>query len=656
MTSRTHFFAALFLLTLLASTPARAQEQPPPPPTPLPTPVIIQVPPTQTQPPVIQSPTSNETSKASRVAAPPLTGRVVGDAGEPIPGVSVAAVLRSAGPTPRAPRVVTADEGGNFEFKGLDPGLYVLSAVLPGYVPEVDPLTGRPGGTYRPGETAIVRLTKGGVVTGTVADQQGEPVVGVSVRAMRIRDLDGRAAQAPFLYSADDRTDDRGVYRIYGLQPGLYVLFAGGYANNAFGLGSPYVGDVPTFYPSGTRDTASEVAVRAGQETAGIDLRYREEQGHRVTGTVEATDAAPGDYGAGIVLTYASTGIPAGSVGLGLNASPDRSFSIEGVADGDYDVQVTAGGREGLMSASVPVRVSVRGADVTGLRLSLKPLSSISGTLVVEPAPEPQRALEACKAVRTRQLPQETLITAAPDRATVAVNLPFSRLTIPRDTTPDETGAFSLRTLEPGRYRLTLRLFDEALYVRAVQLPGAATSAAASTASTRAASNTTPRASTPATTPPTRAAAESARDLIELKPGQHLSGLSVHVSEGAASFTGRVVAAEGVATTAAAQPYAQMHVHLIPAERERADDPARFYEAAVAPDGTFAFKNLAPGRYLVLARVEADVSEAAPRPAAWDTDARTRLRHEAEAANTPAELQPCQRTTDFVLRFPQPSK
>jgi hypothetical protein len=612
-TSPTHF-AALFLLTLLACSSARAQE---------PTPAPLR--PAQTASPKIQAAPDASASSARRVAAPPITGRVVGDAGEPVPGVSVSAFSRAGGTTPRAPRVVTADDGGNFQFNGLDPGLYVLSASLPGYVPEVDPLTGRPSGTYRPGDTALIRLTKGGVVTGTISDQQGEPVVGVSVRALRVRDLDGRS-QTLFPYTADDRTDDRGVYRIYGLQPGLYVLFAGGVANTAFGFASPYVGDVPTFYPSGTRDTASEVAVRAGQETASIDIHYREEQGHRVTGTVDATDIMPGNLGAGVMLTYASTGMPAGSTGIGLNSSPDRSFSIEGVADGDYEVQVTTGGREGLTGASEPVRVSVRGTDVTGLRLSIKPLASISGTLVIERAPEAERALEACKAIRSRQLPQETLITVAPDRA-AAAKRSLSRLNIQHDTTPDETGAFSLRALESGRYRLSLRLFDEALYVRALQLPAA----------------------------PPRAAADSpARDLFELKSGQQLSGLSLRLTEDAASFGGRVVPADGAN---AAPPYTQMHVHLVPAERERADDTLRFYEVAVAPDGTFAFKNLAPGRYLVLARIEADTGDAAaPRPAAWDNASRAVVRHEAEAANASAELQPCQRTTDFVLRFPQASK
>ena len=66
----------------------------------------------------------------------------------------------------------------------------------------------------------------------------------------------------------------------------------------------------------------------------------------------------------------------------------------------------------------------------------------------------------------------------------------------------------------------------------------------------------------------------------------------------------------------------------------------------------YSTRNVAPGRYFVHARAVSEAGEAAPRPAAWDAGARAILRREAESANAPAELQPCQRTADFVLRFP----
>jgi hypothetical protein len=600
--------AALLLLLLLAPCVARAQE-----PQPAPTPAA--------------APSPQPAPKGV------LAGRVVGESGEPIPDVTVNAGQRSSavrfGPPPY---MAVSDESGGFRLEGLDPGLYDVFASQPGFVPETDPLTGRPLGPYRAGDNVIVRLVKGGVVTGAVTDSQGQPVAALNVRAVRVRDLDGTQQPNAFPAAGDDRTDDRGVYRIYGLRPGLYVIHTGG------AFGGPFIffggaGDVPTFYPAGTRDTAAEVAVRAGQEVGGLDIRLRDDPARRVTGTVESATGAFGEFGVGISLSYASTAMPAGNGFISPNSAGDRAFSFEGIADGEYDLQATAGGRDGVMLASAPQRVSVRGADVTGLRLTLAPLASASGALRIEPAAEPGRpAPEACKDVRASQLPQETLVTAAP--AVPARANPgrlFSRLSTPQSAAPDETGAFTVRALEAGRYRLSVRLFDEALYVRSIQ--------------------------TPAPTAPPRAGAAAAvsRDVFDLKAGQQLSGLSVRVAAGAASLAGGLTAAANA--TGAPPSFSQLRVHLVPQERERAEETLHYYESPVAADGTFAFKHLAPGRYLVVARPFAlAAGEREPRPAALDAAARALLRREAESANTTVELQPCQRANDFVLRFPPTAK
>jgi hypothetical protein len=285
----------------------------------------------------------------------------------------------------------------------------------------------------------------------------------------------------------------------------------------------------------------------------------------------------------------------------------------------------------------------VRGADVTGLRLMIVPLASASGTLRFEPSAEAGRpAPESCKGVRSSQLPQETLITAAAASAPrPTAGRVFSRLAVPRSAPPDSTGAFTVRGLEAGRYRLSARLFDEALYVRAIQAPAPATTPQRGAQRAQATTVTT-----------------AARDLFDLKTGQQLSGLTVRVAEGAASFAGSLTAAEPAAgETPAPPPFSQLRVHLVPQERERAEDTLRYYEAPVSGEGTFAFKNLAPGRYLVVARpFFAEAGEPAPRPAALDAGTRAALRREAESANTPVELQPCQRKTDFALRFPPPTK
>ena len=624
---RNHFIkppAALLLLLLFAPSVARAQEEP-------------RKPEAATETAAVATPSPTPARPARTV----LAGRVLGESGEPIADVPVVMMPRIAGLrfVPGSTYTVVADESGGFRFENLDPGLYEVSARIPGFVPETDPLTGQSLGPYRPGDNVTIRLVKGGVVTGTVLDGQGQPLVSLNVRAVRVRDLDGGTPPFPFPSSGEDRTDDRGAYRIYGLRPGLYVVYAGGYGNAPFPFFAGH-GEVATFYPSGTRDTAAEVPVRSGQEVGGIDIRLREDPARRVTGTVDSPTGSLGEFGAGVNLVYASTAMPAGTAFINTTNPGDRSFSFEAIADGEYDLQATVNGRDGVTLASAPQRVSVRGADVTGLKLTLVPLASASGTVRFEPAAEAGRpAPETCKNVRAAQLPQETLVTAAsevPQRPTPG--RVFSRLSVPQSAAPDNAGAFTVRSLEAGRYRLSARLFDEALYVRSIQTPAPAPPPRAAGAGAQRTTTTT-------------TAAAASRDVFDVKAGQQLSGLVVRVAEGAASFAGTVTAAEPAA--GAPPSFSQLRVHLVPQERERAEETLQYYEAPVAADGTFAFKNLAPGRYLALARpFLVESGERAPRPAALDAKTRALLRREAESANTTVELQPCQRTADFVLRFP----
>jgi protocatechuate 3,4-dioxygenase beta subunit len=619
--------AALLLLLLLAANATRAQE--------------VQ----KAQSVTAAATPSPQPQPTPRPARTVLAGRVLGESGEPVTDAAVSLSPRAPGLRPRvgAPYTVGVDEGGNFRFEGLDPGLYDVYASLPGFVSETDSLSGRSLGPYRPGNNVIVRLVKGGVVTGTVTDSQGQPIATLSVYAMRVRDLDG-AQTVLANYRLEGRTDDRGVYRIYGLRPGVYVVYAGGHVSFPYPFFAGY-GEVTSFYPSGTRDTAAEVTVRSGQEVGGIDIHLRDDPARRLTGTVELPPGAVVENSVSINLAYASTGMVAGTSFAGPNGtSADRSFFFEGVADGEYDLQALVNNSDGVTLASAPQRVSVRGADVTGLRLTVVQLASASGTLRFEPFAEAGRpAPESCKAVRASQLPQETLITAAAASAPPpTAGRVFSRVAVPRSAPPDSTGAFTVRGLEAGRYRLSARLFDEALYVRAIQTPAPAPATPPQRGAQRSQATTTTDAS---------------RDLFDLKVGQQLSGLTVRVAEGAASFAGSLTAAEPAAgETPAPPPFSQLRVHLVPQERERAEDTLRYYEAPVAGDGTFAFKNLAPGRYLVVARPYfADAGEREPRPAALDPATRAALRREAESANTTVELQPCQRKTDFVLRFPPPT-
>ena len=119
------------------------------------------------------------------------------------------------------------------------------------------------------------------------------------------------------------------------------------------------------------------------------------------------------------------------------------------------------------------------------------------------------------------------------------------------------------------------------------------------------------------------------------------------IGQDAAGLRGRVsMSGEQTAIPAGAR------VHLVPAEREQADNLLRYSETFVASDGSFALTNLAPGRYFILARVgPAPEPDTPAEPIARNPAARAKLRREAEAANAVVELKPCQRVVDQALKL-----
>ncbi len=130
--------------------------------------------------------------------------------------------------------VTSTDAEGRYEIKDLPAGRYSISATKSGYV------TGQYG-QRRPTEPGTpieiadgmaadklnFTLARGGVIAGHVLDDNGEPIAGVQVAAMRYgfqggtRRLIGSGSEG-----GNDRTDDQGGFRLFGLTPGDYYISA----------------------------------------------------------------------------------------------------------------------------------------------------------------------------------------------------------------------------------------------------------------------------------------------------------------------------------------------------------------------------------------------------------------------------------------------
>ena len=485
-----------------------------------------------------------------------ITGTVVNDNGQPLANAAV--FVRPFGSNVPG-RTTTTDSEGTFQVRGLDPMAYIVSASLPAYATAPRDPDSSQATYFRVGDSVKIELIKGAVITGTVTSSTGEPIVGVRVRVFMIRDGNGQAARYE-MPSRERTTDDRGVYRIYGLAPGTYVASAGGGSGFSGYNINPYDADVPTYAPAATRDTATEINLHAGEEVTGVDIRYRGEPGHIVSGIA----GGAGPSGFTVRLSSISNGASQTST-MSYQPPGSRGFSFNGVADGEYDLTAESSSPTGDWAVSEPRRIKVRGADVGGLELTTKALGSIAGRVVLEESKAPE-----CKGKR-RPLFTETVVTPWHNEKNVPKDQPQFIWGMGAPTLPDKQGDFTLRNLAPGQYRFNTRSLAKYWYLQAISLQPQVAPAAKAAAANR--------------------PIDAARNWTTLKSGDRLSVLVLTLAEGAASLHGQVKLADDQKLVP------RLFAYLVPAEREKAEDVLRFFVSQVAADGTFALNNLPPGRY-----------------------------------------------------------
>lgn len=527
-----------------------------------------------------------------------IDGRVVNENGQPLAGASV--FVRAVNSFVNA-RTTTSDVDGNFRINGLEPALYTVSGNAPAYI--TVPSDPAAPVYHRIGDTVRVDMIRGGAITGTVTNAAGEPVIAVRVRATLVRDVRGEPPKVMSFAVNEQSTDDRGIYRIYGLRPGTYIVSAGGAGfSPSF---NPYDSDLPTFAPSSTRDTAAEVVVRSNEDST-IDIRYRGEPGHVISGTTKAM----GQNGTSITLAPAGSASPIATTYQPIGA---RGFSFNGLADGDYDViaqEVTSNLNSPLpiFALSEPKRVSIKGADVTGIELTTRTLGSISGKILIESSKVPE-----CQGKRPPLLAETIVRLERPEKEPEKEDWIYARM-FASSASPDASGAFSLRNLVPGRYRFEPRFYARYWYLQSM---------------------------TTTTTTPKPQKIDAAANWTTLKAGEPVTSLMITLAQGAASIRGRLSVPEGAAVPA-------MSIILMPAEADKVDDVLRYFVSEVSADLTFAFNNLPPGRYLAIVETQPPTLVKLRHPEG--APVRTKLRRAAEAKKIEIELKPCQNLADYQLK------
>lgn len=526
-----------------------------------------------------------QTLSAQRAGGPPpapagtgvISGRVLAaETNQPLRRAQVRLVSIASTTT----RTSTTDGDGRFMFTNVAAGDYMVSATKPAYLDMV--FGARKSGLTAAGiplrvangqkmDALDLRLPRGGVISGTVTDEYGDPVFNTSVRVMRYVFNNGERYATPA--GQPEFTDDRGAYRIAGLPPGEYIVSAvprDGVAEvgarnavlrdrltqavtkaKAAGndwplnmrrdalddLGPPDPrGYVPVHYPGTVlASAAAAVRVEADGEAAGIDIRLQVVHTATVTGIVTwAEGVVPAS--ARIQLVDPTMPMPTlGSWWTGLSAG--TKFTFYGVPPGSYLARVSTSSAGSDLFASAEVHADAQ--RVNEVELKLQRGMSLSGSI--------DRDGAAIPLAKLRIVLQPVSMIADVERASERVSV------------EPGTGRFSFRGLLPGLYRIQIE-----------GLP-AGTSLASAMFGDR----------------------DAADLLIDMEPGRNITG-------GVLRFTSRTAELAGVVTNATGQPVVNSAVVLFPENRRLwVPQSRRIHVAKISSEGRYLVRGLPPGDYRV---------------------------------------------------------
>jgi protocatechuate 3,4-dioxygenase beta subunit len=531
--------------------------------------------------PVQQAPSRD--ARMAAMGSAEISGVVMTDetTPQPVRRAMVRAIPAGGG----APSTAYTDAAGRFIFSSLPTGRYTVEAFKPGFVRTAYGARrpDRPGTPVTLSETERtqtenLRMPRGGVITGRVLDEFGQPAQGARVRAQQVRTINGERTLSEVMQAGallGEPTDDRGVYRLYGLPAGDYVISAtprnSGWgdirqlseaditaAERAVEQTDPapapasepvFLGYTAIYYPGVVNAAqAGAVALKAGEERMGVDFSV-----HFVrTATVAGTVAIPAGVPPGSVewlMLPRRTGGGNGSMMLTFSTSnrrvgADGQFSFTGITPGAYTLSAQVNQENGT-SLWAHADIDVDGQNLAGLSLALQEGLNVSGRMAFEMDGVDPPTLFSRASLNL--VPAE-----GSQRITIGVNRPVIT----------DSGGFTIRGVTPGRYRAAATF------------------------------------NTPEVNWTLKSAIIKGVDALDV-PFDLLPGDSI--SDAVFTFTNRTQELSGTLQDESKRPAPDYTVVVFPADKALWTSGRRIRSTRPGTDGKFTFANLPAGAYRIAA-------------------------------------------------------
>ena len=318
------------------------------------------------------------------------------------------------------------EEDGNYRIKNVPPGTYKVVVAAPAYVQSDGP-TPVVVGKNEVAENVDVTLVRGGVITGKVIDADGRSVLEEEVF------FSLTTPSRTFPYMRTVRTDDRGVYRAFGLPAGRYIISAGKHSNSS--VGRTNAAHLLTYHPGTANPTdATVIQVSEASEATNVDITLgRPLSKYTARGRIidGATSQPLPNAHIGIQVFFDAGGATGyTSKNKVAESTKDGDFNIENLPPGKYAVYMDAA--TDSESFTEPVRFEVTDQDIEGLLIKTSKGGTASGVVVVEGMHDPTFRVNLAQ---TKILPfvsdnVRPFVNLNPDGSFRITNLPAGRLTL----------------------------------------------------------------------------------------------------------------------------------------------------------------------------------------------------------------------------------
>jgi len=482
---------------------------------------------------------------------------------------------------------VRTDGEGRYRVAGLAEGDYMIRALSRAYVSSGNsPFDVHKSVTLDEGESrdnVDIALIRGGVITGRVTDDEGHPVIATYLLLTSLSEKTGRPGRYEYVDDLMTRTDDRGVYRIYGLPAGRYIISVG--SHWTYSRGKRTYSE--TFHPDATNwKQAKIIEVKEGAECADIDIRLGAGRStYEVTGrVVDAETGQPLPRAA--VICWEAPNKENGGRRSGKEGVTDSEgiFRVSELPSGRYEMYMR---RRTYDPFSAPLTndeyysektvFEVSDSDVSGLEVKAIRGSTISGMVVLEGANDP--------AVQAKLRRMEIHVYLTPNRES------DGQMSSDINSKIGGDGGFHLTGATPGMARFSIYGTEDGSFtIKRIERDGA----------------------------------EISRG-FEIRPGERISGVRIIVAQANGTIRGQVEIAGGKAPEG-------LEFHIL-ARSESDNEPQRGFDlsggsAMADGKGRFVIERLAPGEYELTLSTRVRVS-----PNEWRSEAGSEIKQRVTVSN-----------------------